>query len=196
MKRVLLDLFCGAGGATRGYQEAGFFVVGVDLEPQPYYCGDAFVQMDALECLRLLLAGGAIGGEQLLSPATFTLSDLAATHASPPCQAYTDLQKQNKRSYPDLIAPIRELLIATRRPYVIENVEGAPLVNPALVCGVPIDGLRVIRHRLFEANFPLTGNGCPGVRKHPLCFTTDKRKPHYGKLDQDTAYVQVTGGGN
>ena len=36
----------------------------------------------------------------------------------------------------------------------------------------------------------------PAHRRHPLVFTHDKRKPHYGRLDQDTSFVQVTGGGN
>lgn len=182
----LLDLFSGAGGATKGYQDAGFYVVGVDIKPQPNYCGDEFVQMDALEFLRRLPAGGIVEGYQL--------EDFAAIHASPPCQAHSDLQKQSKRDYPELIGPIRELLQKTELPYVIENVEGAPLLDPVKICGASIPGLRVIRHRLFEANFPLAGVSCP--RKHPLVFTHDKRKAHYEKLDQDTSYVMVNGGGN
>lgn len=33
----VLDLFCGAGGATRGYVDAGHEVYGVDLHYQPSY---------------------------------------------------------------------------------------------------------------------------------------------------------------
>lgn len=173
MKPRLLDLFCCAGGATRGYQRAGFYVVGVDIRPQPNYVGDEFVQADAL---------------------TFPLDGFEAVHASPPCQASSDLQKQNKRVYPQLIPPIRERLRDWGGVYVIENVEGAPLVDPVKICGASIPGLRVIRHRLFESNVPLSGNTCP--RRHPLVFTYDKRKAHHGQLNQDESFVQVTGGGN
>jgi DNA (cytosine-5)-methyltransferase 1 len=76
---------------------------------------------------------------------------------------------------------------------VIENVEGAPLVNPTWLCGTQFPELRVIRHRGFESNvvIPSLPHG-----KHPLVFTHDKRKAHYGRLNQDTSFVQVTGGGN
>jgi DNA (cytosine-5)-methyltransferase 1 len=39
----------------------------------------------------------------------------------------------------------------TRRPYLIENVRGAPLRGAVLLCGAMFD-LRVYRHRLFESN--------------------------------------------
>ncbi len=175
----LLDLFCCAGGASVGYDDAGFDVVGVDIEPQPNY-PFKFWQHDALAFLQL-------DWPQRVA------DSFDAIHASPPCQAYSDLQKQNKRDYPDLIPELRERLVATGLPYVIENVEGAPLQDPIMLCGTMFPELRVIRHRLFESNIPLLA---PEHGKHPLVFTHDKRKAHYGLLDQDESFVQVTGGGN
>jgi DNA (cytosine-5)-methyltransferase 1 len=184
-KPRLLDLFCCAGGAAVGYHRAGFEVVGIDIDPQPNYPFE-FVQADALEALTM--------GFFRRNLTTWAVRDFNAIHASPPCQAYSDLQNQNKREYPDLVGPVRELLRATGLPYVIENVPEAPLIEPVILCGTMFDGLRVIRHRGFETNWPLTA---PTEHpKHPLVFTHDKRKAHHGKLDQDTSFVQVTGGGN
>jgi DNA (cytosine-5)-methyltransferase 1 len=185
MAPLILDLYCGAGGAAMGYHQAGFKVIGVDLYPQKHYPFE-FRQMDALEALDYMIEHNPTGWPYV------------AIHASPPCQAHSDLQKQNKRDYPDLIAPTRERLERIGLPYVIENVDGAPLIEPAKFCGANDDvfpELRVIRHRLFETNWPLDGVPCPKPR-HPLVFTHDKRKPHYGRLDPNQDYVQVTGGGN
>ena len=175
-KPWLLDLFCCAGGAGMGYSQAGFRVIGVDIEPQPVY-PFPFIQHDALT----------------LDPRFLALFD--AIHASPPCQSYSDLAKRNGNgdSWPRLIEPVREVLIRTGLPYVIENVEGAPLRDPAILCGTMFDGLRVIRHRLFETNFPIA---VPSHREHPLVHTFDRRKNHYGKTDDRKDFVQVTGGGN
>jgi DNA (cytosine-5)-methyltransferase 1 len=150
-KPRLLDLFCGAGGASRGYHDAGFEVVGVDIKPQPRYPFQ-FVQADALQQLEwLILADGM---------------DFDAVHASPPCQRYSDLAKRNGNAdaHPDLIGPVRDLLEQTGLPYVIENVEGAPLRDPVRICGTTlglgIDGYRLRRHRLFESNVSLVSPGC------------------------------------
>jgi DNA (cytosine-5)-methyltransferase 1 len=172
----LLDLFAGAGGAAMGYARAGFEIVGVDIEPQPNY-PFTFVQGDALD---YVVTHGR---------------EYEAIHASPPCQRFSDLAKRNGNAddWPDLIEPTRHALAYSGRPWVIENVEGAPLRDPAVLCGTMFAGLRVIRHRLFETSFPMN---VPTHPRHPLVFTHDKRKAHYGKLDQDSAFVQVTGGGN
>lgn len=184
-KPVLLDAFCCAGGAAKGYQCAGFYVVGVDIEPQPNYCGDEFIQADALDVIA--------NAHWSCSP---TCRDgYNAVHASPPCQRWSDLAARNGNAedWPDLITPTRALLASVAVPWIIENVEGAPLVDPVMLCGTMFPRLRVLRHRLFESNAPL---GAPAHGAHPLVFTHDKRKAHHGKLDQDTSFVQVTGGGN
>jgi len=95
--------------------------------------------------------------------------------------------------WPRLIEPVREMLIASGLPYVIENVDGAPLINPVVLCGTMFKGLRVLRHRLFEANFMIM---VPPHTKHPKVHTFDKRKSHYGKTNDMIDFVQVTGGGN
>jgi DNA (cytosine-5)-methyltransferase 1 len=151
----LLDLFCKAGGASRGYMDAGFLVVGVDIEPQPNYCGHAFYQADALEFVH------AYGH----------LFDAIA--ASPPCQAHTRASHLRDAqggtcSAIDLVEPTRAALIRTGLPYVIENVPGAPLVSPTVLCG-SMFGLKVRRHRLFEANPPL-----PSA---PACRHKEQGKP-------------------
>jgi DNA (cytosine-5)-methyltransferase 1 len=129
----ILDLFCGAGGCSVGYHRAGFEVVGVDLKPQPNYPFE-FHQGDALAWLR---GHGAAG--------------FHAIHASPPCQAHSVIKHSNggESKHPDLIPQTRADLRATGLPYVIENVVGAPFIDPIQLCGSSF-GLSVRRHRLFE----------------------------------------------
>lgn len=137
---LLLDLFCGAGGAAVGYHRAGFTVVGVDIAPQPNYPFDCFVA-DAM---------------------TFPLDGVDAIHASPPCQHFSKMSNCRPglaATYPDLVDPIRQLLRATDLPYVIENVEGAPLENPIRICGTGL-GMTLQRHRLFESNVALWSVPC------------------------------------
>jgi len=136
----LLDLFCGAGGASMGYHRAGFDVVGVDIEPQPHYPFE-FWQADALEVLADLADNGYahwIGA----------LSDYAVIHASPPCQRFAGTY-QDHSHHPDLLTPTRESLKATGLPYVIENIPTAPMPTGLLLCGATFR-LPIIRHRRFE----------------------------------------------
>jgi len=129
----LLDLFCGAGGASVGYHRAGFDVVGVDINPQPDYPFE-FHQADAL---------------------TFPLDGFDAIHASPPCQASSALTKGTNqgREYPQLIPATRWRLLveSAGTPYVIENVQGADIRRDVTLCG-EMFGLGVIRHRYFEVD--------------------------------------------
>lgn len=145
-----LDLFCGAGGATKGLQRAGFHVTGVDIRPQPRYCGDAFHEADAM---------------------TFPLEGFNFIWASPPCQGYSVSKSRPKiaKKYPMLIEPVRARLVASGSAWVIENVPGAPLWFPICLCGGAFglgahceDGLRrqLRRHRLFECSLSFLGPPC------------------------------------
>lgn len=153
----VLDLFCGAGGASMGYYRAGFEVVGVDIKPQPRY-PFPFIQGDALEAL-----GWAwVKGFDLI-------------HASPPCQRYSITANAHNREHPDLVPPTLERLEALGIPWVVENVPGAPLPDPIILCG-SMYGLvaedhylgqpvQLRRHRLFSSNLPLVPRGeCQHVK--------------------------------
>jgi DNA (cytosine-5)-methyltransferase 1 len=145
----LLDLFCGAGGAAMGYHRAGFTeIVGVDIRPQPRY-PFTFVQADAL---------------------TFPLNGFDALHASPPCQAYScNRHRPNaRRDHPALYDAVRVRLLNSGRPFVIENVPGAPSRNAIQLCGTAFqlgadayDGFRELRrHRWFEVQPFILGQPC------------------------------------
>ncbi len=132
-KPRLLDLFCGAGGASVGYARAGFEVVGVDINPQKNYPFE-FHKADALD---------------------YPCDGFDAIHASPPCQRFSAMSNCRpglSAEYPDLIAAIRCRIAG--RPYVIENVEGSNLHRPTMLCGTMF-GLELYRHRIFESNAAL-----------------------------------------
>lgn len=168
-KPKLLDLFCGAGGAARGYQRAGFYVVGVDIKPQKRYAGDEFIQADAL---------------QYVTKCGWSFD---AIHASPPCQAYSQITPDRSR-HVALIPHTRWLLESLGLPYVIENVYGAKksLRNPIMLCGAQF-GLKVYRHRLFESNVLLFQ---PEHQPHR------DNTPRAGHGVSDKGFISVTSGGN
>lgn len=131
-KPLHLDTYCCQGGASKGYADAGFTVLGVDVDDQRRY-PFAFVQADAVDFIR-------------------RYGHLFDSHsASPPCQLYSKTHRIQKNDHPDLIGPTRDALEATGRPFVIENVMDAKpeLRNPVMLCGAMF-GLETYRHRLFE----------------------------------------------
>lgn len=170
-----------------GYHRAGFDVHGIDLfvdynQKRYPFTSEKF---DALEALNV--AG--------------FVEQFAAIHASPPCQRYSITNAARKHDYPDLIGPVRDLLVATGKPYVIENVVGAPLVDPVELCGcmfdlkaVDDDGavLHLQRARLFESNVPLTAPGPHDHGDHKWvggCYGGARRDKHEAKYVRKGGYV-------
>jgi len=174
---LLLDAYCCAGGASVGYHRAGFDVEGVELFPRDDY---PFT----------LHAGDAVAFIR------DTAGKYDAYAASPPCQAHTTLTKGNRGrgwedGHVDLIAATREALIATGKPYIIENVVGAKaqLIDPVQLCGLSFD-LKVFRHRLFESNVHLTVPAHPSHKGHRVAGWR-----HGVKHEGDMFAVYGDGGG-
>lgn len=166
---ILLDTCCYAGGCSVGYKRAAdelripIKIIGVDINPQPNYPFE-FVQADALQFMRDNVI--SIGG------GSFT-----HFHSSPPCQTHSVTKSLTKKEYIDILPEMRELLKATGKPYVIENVPGAPLKNYVVLCG-SMFGLKVRRHRLFECNpeisFPPFACNCYGSTNSHRGFSSFK----------------------
>lgn len=156
---VLLDLFCGAGGAAVGYYRAGFAVVGVDKAEQPNY-PYKFIQADAIEYL-------AIHGREF---------DMI--HASPPCQLYSQMTQCRPglaQDYPDMIPVTRAVLKLVGVPWVIENVPRSTVRPDLTLCG-HMFGLKLYWHRLFE----LSTGPLFGVQPyHPPHITPGGRAGHW-----------------
>lgn len=149
-----------------GYHQAGFEVVGVDIEPQPRY-PFRFIRADALEFLAQLIESGEIEEYDLI-------------HTSPPCQAHSVTKHIHKNSakrkeHPDLVKPTRRLLQAANKPYIIENVPGAPLNGTLMLCGTMF-GLNTLRHRIFET--------------YPVIMWPPSTCNHWGKTMSNNARVR------
>ena len=141
----LLDLFCGAGGASVGYSRAGFEVTGLDIKHGKRY-PFTYKRMSIQD----------VNVDMLMQ--------YDVIHASPPCQTFSvtrnlRIAQGKSTDKVDWLDFTRELLIASGKPYVIENVMGAPLRDPVLLCGSAFN-LKVRRHRLFESNMPVAGTEC------------------------------------
>jgi DNA (cytosine-5)-methyltransferase 1 len=139
-------------------------VVGVDINPQRHY-PYTFIQGDALAVL------AEIGHE------------FDAVHASPPCQGYSWTQRIQDNEHPKDVDDVRAELIRLGKPYIIENVPGAPLKDPVTLCGAMF-GLRTYRHREFESSIKLE------VPKHPEHVA---RQNKMGRVCQPDEFMHIVG---
>lgn len=145
---VLLDLCCRMGGATTGYQHAGFFVIGVDVEKQKGYPGDVFIYDDMFN---------------VLSREFLTEHSVVCIHASPPCQEANALNigtnntraNEHKQVIPALRARLRDLNV----PYVLEQPTSSrkgTIRRDLTLCMDMFKGTMkppwVQKHRSFEIN--------------------------------------------
>ena len=146
---VLLDLYCGEGGASMGYHRAGFDVIGVDrnaraLDRYPFrsHTGDALALLpELLDHYRPAVVAG-----------------------SPPCQSETDLRHRTGVDYLDLLTPTLAAFQQLDIPWVIENVASTTKLPDSLIlCGTHFGlgaaGRILRRHRRFASNTLLMAPG-------------------------------------
>lgn len=179
----ILDMYCGDGGAAMGYHQAGFEVVGVDIRERHRF-PFRYVQGSVLK----------------LRPA-WIRKNFQAVHASPPCQAHTTLKSMHGEAgeyhHKDYLPETRELLEDLGLPYIIENVPGAPLIDPVQLCGSAF-GLALRRHRLFEAGggLELEGSGCEHKwqNRHKV-YNVASYRDGAGRRDHASGTIGVYGGG-
>lgn len=172
---LLLDAFCKAGGAGMGYHRAGFDVFGVDIEPQPHY-PFPFIQADAIAFI-----------EQM-----GWLFDVLT--GSPPCHDHTSLKSRAGTNGTAWLLPrTRELFEASGKPYVIENVPGAPMRKDVIYCG-EMFGLRTVRHRWFETNIPdLAAPTHPLGSRHPREHLRKTSTQERRKCFESGMNISITG---
>ncbi|WP_281916547.1 DNA cytosine methyltransferase [Nocardia sputorum] len=167
----LLDLYCGAGGASMGYHLAGFDVVGIDITPQPRY-PFTFHQGDALE----FLAGHG--------------HEFDAIAASPPCHDHSTLSaRAGTNGSGWLLDATLRALQAQPLPWIIENVMGAKMRRDIVLCG-SMFGLRTYRHRQFaiDHRLPLL----PAVPWHPAHTIRTSAKKRRRDFDAGM-HISITG---
>lgn len=148
-----LDLFARAQGSSVGYARAGYQVTASDIAEYPKHPEiREWITADAFD---------------ILADVSFC-QQFGLITASPNCEGYTDLAHLPTTAYrAQEIPQVREALIKTGVPYVIENVDSpstrAVMIKPYRMCGsfwnlgsVCRDGQwrQLRRHRLFEVSDP------------------------------------------
>jgi C-5 cytosine-specific DNA methylase len=172
----ILDLFCCCGGASTGLSDSGKNkIVGVDVIGNHNYPFE-FIKSDVFK----------------LEESFFNEFDFI--WASPPCQFYIPTNKYKDTRHPDFIPITRELLLRAEKPFVIENVPGAPIRKDLMLCG-EMFSLKIIRHRLFEIHGFTVLN--PEHKRHKLsvmngtaigCYSGGINPGFYGDKDKQKAY--------
>lgn len=116
---IILDLFCGIGGAAIGIKKAfpDAKIIGMDINNYSEQYPFEFIQKDITK---------------------LTLEEINEINpdfiwSSPPCQAYSFSTRKavniEKKEYPDLVKYARDLLLQANKPFIIENVVGSPLIK-------------------------------------------------------------------
>lgn len=168
----ILDLYCCCGGISKGFHDSGHEVTGVDIKDNHNYQYN-FIHSDVFKL-----------------PVTF-FEKFDFIHASPPCQVYTwSTRKDRVNKFPDLVEKTRALLLKTGKPFMIENVQGAPIRKDLLLCGVMF-GLNMLRHRIFEIHKVKIPQ--PVHKPHRLKVT--KLDNGWGMTRKSSYYLCVSGHG-
>src|SRR5687768_4293202 len=120
---IAVDLFCGVGGMSLGFEQAGFHIAGaVDSEP----INIATHHINFPSCVALQRDLSKTSGSDLLSDLNLRTGEIDVLFGGPPCQGFSLMGKRRMEDERNQLFLHFARLIRELRPryFIVENVRG------------------------------------------------------------------------
>lgn len=170
-KPLLLDLFCGCGGASLGFKLAGCKVAGA-------------IDIDAIACetfernLKVKPIQGdlrTVHGPQILSEFGLKRGDVDIVVGCPPCQGFSSLRRTTKRNEidarDDLVMIFAERIAEIQpRMVVFENVSGITSGRGKAFLEIFFQKMKKLGYKAVSGIVNVADYGVPQIRKRLIAL--------------------------
>jgi DNA (cytosine-5)-methyltransferase 1 len=155
---IVVDLFCGAGGFSEGFRQAGYHsIVANDFDP---WCGGTFDLNHSKYGTKFILGDITSRTVQDALYAAVGKQQVDCVIGGPPCQAFSQVRNHHRiiedprnRLYREFVAIVKRL---RPRVFVMENVPGLQnldggAVRQQILEDLRLDGEYVVESRVVDA---------------------------------------------